>query len=423
MGQAKHQWEKSTDLQWFPTSEERVCGKCLEDDALAAIVLQHVDSKRCEFCGTESDELIAAPLDAVTEHMAVMINRRYTDPANELPYESREGGYLGEWFDGRELFDEIGYYPSNEALAESIIGCFLEGMWCRSDYFSLEEDERMRLAWSAFCVSVKHVRRFTFWSMGDPHDEDEYHPDYSSVGGMLDELARAIQSAGLIKKISATQDMWRVRVHGATKSISSATELSAPPRDKAIQPNRMSPAGIPMFYGASTYETACAETLDPTRAVGQKVTGGRFRPMRELQMLDLFDLPTVPSFWDEGAADLRDTIIFLRDFENDITKPIDRGRSGHIEYVPTQALSEYVRYQMKTDDEQSIDGIRYRSSKTGEACFVIFCEQDQCVEPTSSSGPSQLLKFDETTLRTDDAPDVVALLAKYRRRPRGGRLF
>ena len=41
------------------------------------------------------------------------------------------------------------------------------------------------------------------------------------------------------------------------------SDLSSPPLQRAKQPNRMSPAGVPMFYGAEDFDTAFQETFDP----------------------------------------------------------------------------------------------------------------------------------------------------------------
>ncbi|WP_157221188.1 RES domain-containing protein [Flavisphingomonas formosensis] len=78
---------------------------------------------------------------------------------------------------------------------------------------------------------------------------------------------------------------------------------------------------------------------------------------------------------------------FLWDFARDIAKPIKRNGREHIEYVPTQIVTEYLRRVFRDAGGQPIDGLIYRSSRhDGAKAFVLFCENDQCAE-SDYSGP------------------------------------
>lgn len=414
MGGVKEKWIREGSLGLdINRPEKPVCAACIEDHALQEVVAQHAEHTTCAYCGKTGKRPIAAALDEVTLHMANCIGRVYCDPAETLPYESREGGYQGTVYELYELFEEIGFDVSNDDLRDDIYSSFDQDYWSETDWLVLDPGERLAHGWKTFSEAVKHQRRFTFWSMGDPHAHPVYddHPDNMPVGQMLDKIAEIVGETGILLEIPTDTPLWRIRVHESSIRLNRDSDLGAPPRGCANQPNRMSPAGISMFYGSEDFETAVAETVDPCRAAGKRVTGASFYPMRPLQILDLFDLPPVPSFFDDTAFDLRYTLIFLHAFARNVSQPITRDGREHIEYVPTQAFSEYVRYQMKDANGHSIDGIRFRSSRNGKACYVVFCENEQCIGHESGHGSAQLLKLRESSLRSEDAEAAA---------PRGG---
>jgi hypothetical protein len=136
----------------------------------------------------------------------------------------------------------------------------------------------------------------------------------------------------------------------------------------------MSPAGIVMTYVSEDKLTALHETAD---AVGTYAIG-KFRVRRDIRILDLAALPPVPSLFDELPDSLeydpRRSLIFLHRLAGDISRPIARDDRVHIEYVPTQVVTEYVR-SAKIPDE-GLDGIRYRSSRRdGGMSLVLFADR------------------------------------------------
>jgi len=53
----------------------------------------------------------------------------------------------------------------------------------------------------------------------------------------------------------------------------------------------------------------------------------------------------------------------------------------HIEYVPTQVVTEYFRYVVPEIAIYKIDGIVYPSAKEGgKNCCVLFFDNDECKE-------------------------------------------
>jgi hypothetical protein len=143
----------------------------------------------------------------------------------------------------------------------------------------------------------------------------------------------------------------------------------------------MSPAGVPMFYAARDELTTLMETPLSGDDEGLMVTLATFETLVEMPVLDLTRLPEVPSLFDENRRHLRDEPIFLHHLTRDISTPIEKDGMEHIEYRPTQVVTEYFRRVFKTKAGRSIMGILYPSSKWKKGkCVVLFVEQKDCCD-------------------------------------------
>jgi len=96
-------------------------------------------------------------------------------------------------------------------------------------------------------------------------------------------------------------------------------------------------------------------------------------------------LPRIPTLFepihDTIEYDPRKLLIFLHTLREEFSRPIERDNRVHIEYVPTQVVTEYLR-GMKTMEDWSIDGIRYASARhEGGASLVLFCDPNNLVLP------------------------------------------
>ena len=395
-------------------ADKFVCRECVRDEDLQELVDDSATSTYCSYCGKRSDEPIGAPLEVITERIWECASEDYVNPVEELPYETREGGWQGQavhipW---EVLFEEIGLEIEDEELMQDIADSSPEPEWTKRDWVLLDPHQRQLSGWEKFKHAVKHQRRFTFWTMGDPV-EDPHHPDALPVSKMLDEIQQAIQEMGLVSTLPIGARFWRVRIHDIGANPESDRELGPPPVELATQPNRMSPGGVPMFYASEDLDTALIETFAPSRRSGKAVTAACFASFRDLRILDLYDLPPIPGYFSGCVRDARETMCFLRQFSADIAQPIERNGREHIAYVPTQAFTEFVRFGMDTADGQPIDGIRYRSSRNGRPCNVLFCEQDNCCEPEPHSRAERVLQLvTEATrhLSEQELSDAVARL-------------
>lgn len=85
-----------------------VCGECFDDPALRRIVAENASEDECSFCGA-SGTGVAAPLDAVVEHIESCIADWYDEAVNVLFYDNEDArGFAGQTWTTDELVrDEL----------------------------------------------------------------------------------------------------------------------------------------------------------------------------------------------------------------------------------------------------------------------------------------------------------------------------
>src|SRR5262249_20798669 len=157
--------------------------------------------------------------------------------------------------------------------------------------------------------------------------------------------------------------IYRVRLHSASSPPPNTIgELGPPPREMTLFSNRMSPAGVSMFYGAFDEATALKETRSRKTRRRMVATVATFRLVEDGPVLDLTGLPDVPSVF-AGDWERRPSLAFLHDFVADLTAKIKKDGREHIEYVPSQVVTEYVRHRFTAQTGVSVRGIRYPSAQ------------------------------------------------------------
>ncbi len=216
---------------------------------------------------------------------------------------------------------------------------------------------------------------------------------------MLVALGTLVNNLNLFTVIPKGSEVFRARVHDETLSISTAEEMGPPPRKSANLSNRMSPAGISMFYGAFDRETALRETFDPDRGVGKVATVATSCANRDLLTLDLTGLPALPSPFDRANRHLRRRLSFLYEFVDDFSRPVGRDGREHVEYVPTQVVTEFVRHRHRAPQDASVDGIVYTSSREGGGkAVVLFLSPEECGPRQAKSNwdPEEALRLKGT---------------------------
>jgi hypothetical protein len=365
----------------------RVCADCFGDDGLKDFVRGHADATQCSFCGATASDDIAAPLSEVIDHMLTCLARDYNDPDNAgMVYESAEGGYQGTVWDTYDLVqDKLALDLPNDnenSLFDAICRGLGSQSWCTRHLYSLGPDEALAYSWETFCKIVKHKSRFFFIQAPRKTDDRELLPPNKLLKLIADDAV----AVGLARTLPVGQIYFRARYQQPGEMLRHPSELGPPTPEMAKQ-NRMSPAGIVMTYVSEDAATALDETADEpgTYAIAQ------FRTLRDITILDLAQLPPIPSLFAEISDTLpydpHEALRFLHRLADDISRPIARDDRVHIEYVPTQVVTEFLR-TAKLPERVILDGIRYRSSRRdGGISLVLFADRHNVEGASDNSGP------------------------------------
>jgi hypothetical protein len=389
MGFTKRLMEEAEERGWWSGGEKWVCAAHVEDDALERLIHDNASSTSCSYCERESDEPFAAELDVLIERIATSLPHEWRSADEEGV--AWDGGYVGATYDSYDLLtDALGDKPLNDSqLIIDVVNALPEHSWAQRDFYRLEPHERLRYAWDYFSEVVKHKQRYFF---SDYHDEyDEGDPDYVAPGDLLAQIGDVIRDAGLLKELGVDA-LFRVRGHGAEEEPRTAAELGTPPIERIRSASRMSPAGIPMFYGALDEETATLETKS-ANPEDEAFTLGTFRLRRPALVVDLSTLPDVPSLFDEDRRHLRTGAMFLRYFAQAIAEPFVRDNRIHIEYVPTQVVTEWIRTRFESGRTEPIEGVLYQSARNpdGVNAALFIDNQGSCETGEAATNGSALL--------------------------------
>lgn len=385
MGQAKSHMLERESRGTYDHIKSFVCSKHFDDRGILEFINQNSVEAKCSYCDDadlfEEEEINeAVQLTDLVEYMVDCIKMEYDDPANWLGYDSSEGGYQGEVYDTRELLFEVGLELENDNLLDDIVDSIIAEQWCESDPYGTSKSQDLFFTWKTFSEILKHRSRFVFFknSFKRPEDSMEPYDILDKIGEVvfgMKNLYNTYDSSPLFPTI----DFYRARQHKNENEANNAAKLGSPPNNLAMV-NRMSPAGIPMFYCSDNQKTALAEVLDKTDVEKKYITSGCFHNERPLNIINLNHLKRL-SIFELDKNKYYPAMQFLWRFRQEITKPVTRDGAEHYEYVPTQVVTEYFRDVFSAKYKIQIDGIQYPSvKKEGTSCFVLFFEQDDIID-------------------------------------------
>jgi RES domain/HEPN/RES N-terminal domain 1 len=375
------------DEMWFSAPLcEAVCPGCIADEALRQFVTGNLNSTDCSFCGRSGESAVAADTDSVLSYMSECLKREWSRAIDEYLHDSESPtGYAGPCYETQEIL-EVDEVFANEDFEEFVLEAFRETQWAQKDFAAISEGEALRYGWTDLAETVKHRQRFFFLLAEDEHDEDP-GADVPRGRRMLDELGELIRKYDLIRTIPQDTLIYRCRTHKSDEMPTTAKELGPPPPAKALQ-SRMSPAGIPMLYAADEPRTTLAETIDEEPSDEDAATIVTFKLRQDCRVVDLRELPPVPSIFDSGidTTQRRHELGFLHGFRRDVSGAVKRDGRQHIEYVPTQVVAEYLRYVFKDGSGEQIQGVAWGSSRVqGTRNVALFMDASQCVEAGGAS--------------------------------------
>ncbi|WP_336702926.1 HEPN-associated N-terminal domain-containing protein [Chryseobacterium indologenes] len=342
--------------------EKNVCSLHFKDKAIKTKISRCGFKESCDYCGEIRQVL---ELEDLAKFLMETVMYYFRDPGDFASYNSREGGYLIDHSPSSEILEnDFELEIDDSDLHEDILEWLDDGCaWSDANSLYGEGQFARPDSWSHFCYLLKHEVRYLFHLY---KDNDNYY-SYQSVE-ILKEIGRMINKYKLIGTINPKEKIYRCRQHTKDVTISCAKEICAPKVQYTMNPNRFSPAGISMFYCAFDKETTHLETID-TSWKRSKYTTAEFEINEDINIVDLTKIPSLPSVFDQSKRKKYSDLFFLNSFVSDLTKPIARDGKVHIDYVPTQVVTEYFRHMFN----KKIHGIAYPSSRNkGGKAMVLF---------------------------------------------------
>ncbi|WP_186322099.1 RES domain-containing protein [Curtobacterium pusillum] len=380
------------DTPDWATIEGAVCLSHIVDTSLRESVGNATD-RSCTICGRAavgSEPAFAVAWDIVVEPFMRAFWREYERPEaaptpSDLEDTTWAVGYLAQYAFDVSHIEAIGSLISDAIAVDEV-----------STYGAAISADGLSHEWDDFESTVKHESRFVFMGSDGPSARVQ---DFLRKLGEL-----ASDGSGLVSHLLPEDPLYRARTVAwdwsmTAKLPTSATELGPAPADRAAA-NRMSPAGIPMFYGAEDEATALNEV--GAFSIAQHAVVGAFYPTRPLRMLDLRTASIFASPFDEQHLELRILLLFLEEFQQAISRPIVPDGRQHIDYVPTQVVAEFFRRAVNPP----LDGIVFASAHTGNSNCVIFAT-DQNV---ANNGAVEAERSVGSILPDADYPEVLLTL-------------
>jgi hypothetical protein len=394
MGRAKERMMELQERGYGDAPDTHVCEKCFGDDGLIEFIRDNGEDGICSYCGQESDTV--CDLESVVAHIVESVTTEWMDAADSgTPYESREGGYQGKTFDTYDLLmDEEPIEAESHELFVDIVHTINVGLWAR-EFVMPYEEMKVENDWDVLVDAIKHHARFVIF-----HDSaarlfgENFSWHFGDPRSAIKDIARTIERLGMVRILPRDTPIYRARCTDIDMDLNTACQMGTVPYRQASQSNRMSPAGIPMFYGALTPQTARAEIGINDRS--GVVHCGTFYPSRDLVLIDFTEQLYIPSIYSQDNVN-RSSIRLMRGFVEDFSRPISRDNFEHVEYIPTQVITEYLRLNYLHEGDR-IDGILFNSAQHEGVCCVLFVDNEHCVG-------------DESVRRNDDK--FILLLREY----------
>ena len=326
------------------------CAGCFNDSYLIGILpYHHAGEGKCNFCG--SDHVALTDASKLIEYFAPILQLyrvhspdMSVHPDNVLPLEVIVKRDFPNIFQTQDPSIILTYLKAIIAGDPGTFSSLLEGKVCNEYLDGLESDKKvaqLQSEWDAFVNEILHINRF--------------HLTKSINLSLLSNLLLR-----LTKSYPAGQEFYRGRISGI-KGFT-ADELAKPPPARAVA-GRANPEGIPYLYLSNDPKT-CIYEVRPS--VLDYITVGIFKLKSPIQIISLKDINEVSPFILED--DIEELIVhkkYLQKLEYELSKPLRRNDS-HLEYLPTQYLSEFIK-------SIGIVGFEFRSSiNRGGFNLVIF---------------------------------------------------
>lgn len=358
--------------------DKYICSSCIGDTYMKNWIEENAqETCECSYCGKNAK---CVSMDSFMDKIMEAVEKRYGQ-ADEVGagWDSEDKEYTVPVYDKYNFVWMINdYLQGSDEVQYELENLIDDIIWCERDPYGIPNDKHELYSWHYFSNVVKSSSRYFFEMAG----YDRFNELLSPMN-TLDSIASTVKKLGLIKEMPVGEKFYRAHSLIKNEKIDYTSErLGAPPSKKA-KANRMSAAGISVFYGTDDIKTAMKEVLQPNT---DSFVIAEFSNSQKIKYLDLTGIKnlTCPSFFDIDKSDIRDKISFLYELDKELVKYIDSNE--HIEYVPTQVFAEYFR------TFEQIDGIKYNSAKgTSGACVVLFFDNEMFKEKSINVSEQKII--------------------------------
>lgn len=364
--------------------EQYLCLEEVLDRALRRELEGYLDQGTCSFCGGGAAGVVS--FEFFMEEVMSAVHWRF-QRAGDAGVPREDGDWAEATRDFHEVLQDTLWDAVEWAVADAAEKYDDGDAWVYRDYPWPAVDVSMRQGWRNFCALVHE------------HGDAVLLPQGVRQSGylreVLDDICRMAKRLGLIVPLLEGSMLWRSRIAGAPVDCT-ASEMGPAPAHCAAS-NRMSPAGVSMFYAAEDAGAAQREVTahrsDPT-AQSHLTTCAFSVARHDCWILDLTDLPDVPSIFDRQQRNLYSFAEFMQHFAAEITKPIPLDGTQHRDYRPTQVFTQYLRHHAPL----GVNGIRFRSAQdSGGVNYVLFAGPEDCTDAQSQK-PEHLLLLEPATV-------------------------
>ncbi|MCL2442470.1 MAG: HEPN-associated N-terminal domain-containing protein [Treponema sp.] len=351
---------------------KNICSNCIGEEYLSSYIRKNGILDECSYCGKRKKVLgFREIIDMIEDGLLYL----YDDPVNGLGWEN--GEYVegtSKVQDSYDLFEE--YFDGGKKSFIDLISCFSDRLWCKKDFYDLDDSQESKYTWESFKYLTKYKFRY-FFNIKNYFSEDDYSK-YKNPYDILTEIMRISKRIKLFTILPKGTIIYRAR---EGKHLTN-DELCSPEPHQCTYSNRFSPAGISMFYGSSDEKTCLAE-IDKRN----NVSIGKWEVMEDILIFGLtykfhfsnqqYFYKKFPSIIDKERREYYHDYKFILDFASDISQIVIKNKNENIDYVPTQIVTEYLKLNKK-----GLKGISYYSVVNGHKNYCLFLDKQQCKDET-----------------------------------------
>jgi hypothetical protein len=294
-----------------------------------------------------------------------------------------------------------------EAVVEAIAGAIATP----THWYKRDNRGHFSYSWGRFAETVRNESRFVF--IAQPRTGGENEPPARLAGFLEGLLTYARKSTGMLHPLPKGTRLYRGRMTDDALKLQRDAEgapakvLGAAPPEKAAA-GRMSGEGVPLFYAATTVKTAVAEIA--LHSPYDHAVIGEFITEKVLTVLDFTATPKLPSRYDAERQTQRMFGEFVGEFVDAITRPVILDGRERVDYIPTQVVTEYLRWV----PERRIDGIafRARADNSGKNVVLFTASGDVQDNPRTATGRDPMLSISRNGISAHSAARYVEVRSR-----------